>query len=141
MSITELTKPFYLSDDEQALAKSTLETLIGSSKIVRQPDGSLPENINNFIGMLSALADGQAISAIPKQIELTLSQAAEFLCVSEDYLTELLNSGEIESRFVNGRRLIAVNDLLEYDAKATKQQKEAFRELVRLSGEMGLYDD
>ena len=141
MSIADFTKSFYLSDNEQALARSTLESIVGSGKIVRLPDGSLPDNANNFVGMLSALADGQPIVAIPCHTELTLSQAAEFLCVSEDYMTDLLDSGQIESRFVEDCHMVAVDSLLDYDKEATKQQKEAYREVVRLSEEMGLYDE
>ena len=141
MSISDFTKPFYLSDDEQALARSTLEAIVSSGKIDRLPDGSLPDHINNFVGMLSALADGQPIVVIPRQMELTRLQAAEFLCVSEDYLTGLLDSGKIESRFAGGRRMVAINSLLDYDREATKQQKEAYREVVRLSEEIGLYDE
>ena len=141
MSITDFTTPFYLSNYEQALAKSTLETIVHSDDIRREPDGSLPDSVKNFVDMLRALADGRPISVIPRQTELTLSQAANFLCVSEDYLTGLLDSQKIESVFEHGCRRVAVDSLLEYDKEATRQQNVAFDEVVRLSEEMGLYDD
>lgn len=141
MSVIDFTKPFYLSDTEQALAKSTVDAIVHSGTIRLEPDGSLPDTVKNFVDMLSALAEGQPVSAIPRQTELTLSQAAEFLCVSEDYLTGLLDSGEIESKFSGGCRMVAMDSLLDYDKKATERQHAAFDEVIRLSEEMGLYDD
>lgn len=141
MSVTDFTKPFYLSDTEQALAKSAVDSIVHSGTIRREPDGSLPETVKNFVDILNALAEGQSITVISRQTELTVSQAAEFLCVSEDYLTGLLDSGEIESKFSGGCRMVAMDSLLDYDQKATERQQESFDEVIRLSEEMGLYDD
>lgn len=77
----------------------------------------------------------------PSQTELTPEQAAEFLCVSESFLLELLNSGEIESRNEGGQLLVVLRSLVKYDQDWTQRQKDALDKLVRLSEEMGLYDD
>lgn len=141
MLIADFTKPFYLTDEEQALAKSAMEAVVQSGVIRQKPDGSLPESAKNFADILNALAEGQSVTVISRQAELTLSQSAEFLRVSENYLIGLLDSGEIESRFLNGFRVVPMNSLIEYDVKETRRQYEALGEVIRLSQEMGLYDD
>ena len=72
--------------------------------------------------------------------ECTVTQAAEFLDVSEDYVDEMLKAERILFQLKNGKRMIEWNSLLEY------KQRRDFRlagvaEMVRWDQEMGLYDD
>lgn len=136
MSVTDFTKPFYLSDTEQALAKSTVDAIVHSGTISLDPDGSMPETVKNFVDILNALAEGQSITVISRQSELTLSQAAEFLCVSEDYLAGLLDSGEIESKFSGGCRMAAMDSLLQYKETKKNLRLSVLAELVAESQEM-----
>ncbi|GHT42902.1 hypothetical protein FACS189454_09760 [Planctomycetales bacterium] len=78
---------------------------------------------------------------LPPQTELTPEQAAEFLCVSESFMLELLDSGEIESRNEGKQRQVALRSLVKYDQKWAQQQTAALDKLIQLSEEMGLYDD
>jgi hypothetical protein len=81
------------------------------------------------------------VQPFPPQTELMPKQAAEFLCVSEPFLLELLDSGEIVSRNLDGQRMVVWDSLLKYDLEMSQRQNAALDELVQLSEEMGLYDD
>jgi len=72
--------------------------------------------------------------------ECTVAQAAEFLDVSEDCVDELLNFGVLEYRQDGGYRLINRAELFGY-AQRRERKYKALEEIVRLSEEMGLYDD
>ena len=85
------------------------------------------------------VAEGQAVAGIPLQTELTPSQAAEFLGISESFLISLLGSGTIASRQVNGKPLTLLQDILEYKQERKRHRLETVDELVRDSQRLGLY--
>jgi hypothetical protein len=74
------------------------------------------------------------------QTELTSPQAAEVICVREEYMDKLLESGEVPSRFVDGVRFVKLKDLMEYNTENIRLRREVLRELAREGQEMGLYD-
>ena len=78
--------------------------------------------------------------SFPTVLECTVAQAAKILQTSEGYVNEMLNAGHIAFRLKNGERLIRKNSLLEF-ANEQKWVREGLEEIVRLSEEMGLYDD
>jgi hypothetical protein len=79
------------------------------------------------------------VQPLPPQTELTPEQAAEFLCVSEPFLLELLDSGEIVSRNLDGQRMVAWDSLLKYEQETKQLQYIGLTELVQDAQEMGLY--
>jgi len=84
--------------------------------------------------------DEQGIGLFPVSPELTVTQAAKLLDVSEIYLNELLDIGAIEFRQDYGLRLIRHEDLIQYEQECQRMY-EGVLEIVRLDQEMGLYDD
>ena len=84
--------------------------------------------------------DGQNLVLFPPLTECTVSQAAQFLRVSENYVNELLKDDTVASRTVNGECLI------QWDSLSAFEQRRACKlaglaEIVRMDQEMGLYDD
>lgn len=77
---------------------------------------------------------------VPSSMELTPQQAAEVLCVSDSYMDQLLESGEIPFRMVGDSRLISLKDLQGYDKEKVRLRREVLRQLAQESQEMGLYD-
>jgi len=77
-------------------------------------------------------------SAKPSRTELTLREAADVLGVPESGLVELLDTGEIESRFVGNRRVVISDSLFDYDRETTQLQAEALDELTQQTQECGL---
>ena len=84
--------------------------------------------------------DEQSIGVLPLTPELTVTQAAEFLNMSERHLNDLLNVGRIAFRLANGERLIHQNSLREYE-QWRERRHTAFDAFVRMNQEMGQYDD
>ena len=84
--------------------------------------------------------DQPALGLFPRVSECTVAQAARFLDGSEGLVNELLDDGVITFRLENGERLVQWNSLLEFEQKEDRQYA-GLEEIVRLSEEMGLYDD
>jgi excisionase family DNA binding protein len=72
--------------------------------------------------------------------ELTVTQAAKLLGVSDGYINELLDFNVLEFSEDGGCRLIGRAELLEY-AQERKKKHAAADELFRMFHEMGLSDD
>jgi len=76
--------------------------------------------------------------AKPSRTELTLREAADILGVPETDLIELLDTGEIESRFVGSRRVVISDSLFDYDRETTQLQIEALDSLTQQTQEWEL---
>ena len=132
------TGPCFLQEANRSLAKSVAEAIVlsGTDESVR----SLPPEVREIIvETLRKVADGQAVAGIPLQTELTPVQAAEFLGVSKQFFLNLLDSGRIVSRKVDGKPLILLQDVLEYKQERKRRRFEAVDELVKDSQRQGLY--
>ena len=89
----------------------------------------------------SFLAVGKRDSDLfPAPSELTFSQAAEFLRMSERHLNDLLDAGRIPFRWENDERMIHRDGLQEYE-QWLEQRHVAADGLFRMFQEMGLSDD
>ena len=89
---------------------------------------------------LSVLSDGQDVDLFAVSPEYTVSQAAEFLKMSERHLNNLLNAGYIAYRLENGERLIHLDSMLEYKQEIERRHA-ACDKLMLMFQEMGLSDD
>lgn len=87
------------------------------------------------------LATGeQDISLFPMMPECTVAQAARLLDMSEACVNGLLDLGAIKYTEDGEHRLIKRDDLIEY-GQNYKRKNAAVDRIVRMSQEMGLYDD
>ena len=86
------------------------------------------------------LATDGSVGIVHAPTECTVAQAARFLDMSEACLDGLLVLGAIKYREEGGQRLIQHGDLLEYE-QDRKRMHTGLVKIVRLSEEMGLYDD
>lgn len=91
--------------------------------------------------MLTELANGNAVSLVPLQAELTTQQAADLLGVSRPYLVTLLEDGKIAHRRVGNRRRVPVADLLRYKDVQDAETRAAVAALTEEAEALGLYDD
>jgi excisionase family DNA binding protein len=78
-------------------------------------------------------------AARPLPPEMTITQAAEFLDVSQPFVIQLIKRGELPCHKVGRRRWIRTTALQEYREKMFQEAKQALDEMTRLSQEMGLY--
>ena len=94
-----------------------------------------------FIDILSQMSQGNAVTLVPVQAELSTQQAANLLNVSRPYLIKLLESNTIPHHKVGKHRRILAQDLYEYKSNLEAKRSKSLDELTSLSQEMGLYED
>ena len=108
-------------------------------------DGStvdLPPSIRDLLHRaVQLLAQGQAVSVVPVEQELTTQQAADLLNVSRPYFIKVLEQGNIPHTKTGTHRRVRAADVLLYRARRDAQRTEALAQLAQLSQEIGLYDD
>jgi hypothetical protein len=83
---------------------------------------------------------GTDMDLFPVPSDFTVAQAAKILDMSEACLNEYLDNGIIEFREDAGCRLIDREYLIEYK-RGCDFRRAGLIEIMRLSEEMGLYDD
>jgi excisionase family DNA binding protein len=94
-----------------------------------------------LIDILSQLSQGNAVTLIPVQAELSTQQAANLLNVSRPYLIKLLESREIPYRQIGKHRKILAKDLYEYKTEIDRKRSQSLDKLTALSEELDLYED
>jgi excisionase family DNA binding protein len=88
--------------------------------------------------ILKQMAEGNAVSLVPIQPEVTTQQAADLLNVSRPYLVGLIEKGKLPARMVGNQRRLPLAEVLAYRRENQAQRREALKEMVALSQELGL---
>lgn len=105
-----------------------------SALALRLPDGvllNLPTSIaRGLFVMLSALAEGDAVTVVPMGADLTTQEAANLLGVSRPYLIRLINQGLIPCEWVGKHRRIRLQDILAYRRSRQAKQRSGLRQLT-----------
>lgn len=94
-----------------------------------------------LIDILSQISQGNAVTVVPVQAELSTQQAANLLNVSRPYLIKLLESKEIPYRKIGKHRRILAQDLYQYKADIDAKRSQSLDELTALTEELNLYED
>ena len=88
--------------------------------------------------MLHVVAEGQSVAVLPIQSDLTLHQAAEILDVSVPYLAGLLDDEEIPYRTEENRRIMKLQDILDYESRNIEERRAVLAELVADAQELNM---
>lgn len=101
---------------------------------------TLPRPIARMLqDILTQIAEGNAVTIMPLQAELTTQQAADLLNVSRPHLIKQLEGGRIAFHRVGTHRRIRLNDLLGYQRQLKDEQREALDALTAEAQELNLY--
>ena len=91
-----------------------------------------------LLDVLSNMADGNSVTLVPVDAELTSQQAAELLNVSRPFLVRLLENGQIPYHKVGKHRRVRLKDVMAYKHRIDKKRDEVLDELVAEAQELGL---
>lgn len=127
---------------EQHLARDAQHLLAQQNIQLRAGEDHLtltPELTGLLRGILERLGNGESITVLSRDEELSTQQAAELLGVSRPYLIEqLLEGHKIPFRKVGKHRRIRVRDLLAFQERNQAEKRALVREITELAQEMGL---
>lgn len=88
--------------------------------------------------VMTHFAEGEAVTIVPRQAELSTIEAADLLGVSRPYLVKLLDSGQIACRRVGEHRRIPLHDLLRYREDNKAKRLDVLAELQAQAEELNM---
>lgn len=145
-------EPFQPTDTDVAVAREAMRALMRLTQqdqpvqvqAVEGADGRqetavLPQAaVRLLLDMLGQIADGNAVSIVPIQAELTTQQAADMLNVSRPFLVGLLEKGTLPFHKVGTHRRVHFGDVIAYKQREHEARHRALDELARQGQELGL---
>lgn len=130
--------------DEAAELHSLAEHLDGGGGAVALKDAlghevELPRSVARvFSELVRELADGNAVTIVPTEAELTTQQAADLLNLSRPYLVRLIDANEIASSKVGTHRRVLLGDVLEYKTRRDEGRDAVLRRMAERVESSGL---
>lgn len=91
-----------------------------------------------FQHILIQLSEGNTVTVLPLQREITTQQAADLLNVSRPYLIGLLDCGKIPCRKVGTHRRVYAKDVIDFKRADGLKRSCALNELVKEAQELGI---
>lgn len=151
LSVERLGTPVEVLPEDAELARETGRALAGHVrpgvrlrlKVMRDDREAetviLPEPaFRLLLNVLSNMAEGNTVTLVPINAELTSQQAADLLNVSRPFLIQLLERGEIPHHKVGKHRRVRSKDLMAYKHRIDKERHEVLDQLVAEAQELGL---
>jgi excisionase family DNA binding protein len=91
-----------------------------------------------LVEILKQMAQGNAVSVVPAEAEITTQQAANILNVSRPYLVGMIQKGILPARMVGNQHRLPLKDVLAYKQENQAKRRAALDELAALDQELGL---
>lgn len=147
-------QPPILNDHEAAMTKAAQRCLMTAldhsrAKAIALVDESgdargapvleLPPAALRLIAqVLGAMGDQRPITVVPRSLELTTVDAANFLNVSRPFVIKEIEAGRLKHRKVGTHRRIEYSDLVEYKDRMRASQQDALDKLAADAQELGM---
>lgn len=131
-------------DSQLAKTTSTLLARRGKGEVKLKVAGqaeaiSLPPSVVELLQyILNETAQGNPVTLLSLESELTTQQAADILNVSRPYFVKLLNGKKLPYRKVGSHRRVLLKDVLAYKEQFDKVRRQALRELVAEAQELNM---
>jgi excisionase family DNA binding protein len=110
---------------------------VGPDRLEMEVPPSLNEALRETIEILLR-GDAVSIAAVHK--ELTTSQAAILLGLSRQFLTRLIDRGDIRCRLVGRHRRLKLVEVLDFKRRRDAERYRAIGNLTAQSADRGAYD-
>ena len=138
---------------EQQIAAKSLEKLAVTSndiansqekgvEIVIQETGALitipKKALELLFIVIQNMAEGQPMSLVPSNTELSTQQAADMLNVSRPHLVKLLEKGDIPFKKVGSHRRVLLKDLVAYEQKLMEEREKQLEFLSKQAQDLNL---
>lgn len=138
---------------EQQIAAKSLERLalisndIAASRekgieILIQETGALitipKQALQLLFAVIQNMAEGQPVSIVPSNTELSTQQAADMLNVSRPHLVKLLEKGDIPFRKVGSHRRVLLKDLVAYEQRLAEERERQLDFLSKQAQDLNL---
>jgi excisionase family DNA binding protein len=128
--------------DQEEIAALYNQLLKSEAKLVG-PDGKtdiLPNNLYSFLcRLLGELKAGSSVTILQGKAELTTVEASKLLCMSRQFLVELLDKGEIPFHKVGTHRRLYARDVLAYKKQRDVSRRKGLDDLARAEFDEGMY--
>ncbi|MEU4386301.1 helix-turn-helix domain-containing protein [Promicromonospora sp. NPDC023805] len=138
--------PFVPDPSDAELAQSALRDLTAALgkegpvhlRFAEGADVVVPRSaLTALTQILSTFAEGEGVTVLPAQAELTTQQAADAMRVSRPYLIGLLESGKIAYRTVGTHRRVPAASLVAYMREDEAKRRAIADELAAETHDLG----
>ena len=99
----------------------------------------LPQSaVKLLFEILNQIAEGNALTLVPKHASLSTQEGADLLNVSRPFFIKLLETGEMPFQKIGNRRRVFADDVIKYKEKSLKARRKTLQNLVDEAQDLGL---